>query len=347
VTGAGQVAFGFADPGHVLSGVRLEVHLVWPGAGEPFTAVAGGWRLVLPQPPVQRLEYALRLSHADGGEETVTDPANPLRAPGAFGDKSVVLLDGYAPPDWVAVPTRPGGWLELRVPAPALGAPVGLAVWSPPGTSAGTALPLLVAHDGPEYDRLAGLCAYAGAMVATGALPPFRLALLGPGDRDAWYSANPSYAGVLVRAVLPAVRRRVAVSGRPVGMGASLGALAMLHAQWRHPGSFAGLFLQSGSFFDPALDASESRWGRFSTVVRFAEEVRGAASAADPVPVTLVAGTGEENLYNNRRTADALRRLGYRVGWGEFPDGHNFTAWRDSLSPHLTALLAGLWAGAT
>ena len=36
-------------------------------------------------------------------------------------------------------------------------------------------LPLLVAHDGPEYAELAGLTRYAGAMIEAGALAPFRV----------------------------------------------------------------------------------------------------------------------------------------------------------------------------
>ena len=48
-----------------------------------------------------RLEYQLELVHADGGSEWVLDPGNPLIAPGAFGDKSVLLLEGYEPPAWL------------------------------------------------------------------------------------------------------------------------------------------------------------------------------------------------------------------------------------------------------
>ena len=44
--------------------------------------------------------------HADGGSERVCDPGNPLRAPGAFGEKSVLLLDGYEPPPWLGEPQR-------------------------------------------------------------------------------------------------------------------------------------------------------------------------------------------------------------------------------------------------
>jgi enterochelin esterase-like enzyme len=45
---------------------------------------------------------------------------------------------------------------------------------------------------------------------------------------------------------------------RVVGAGVSLGALAMLHAHYRFPELFAGLFLQSGSFFVPRFDAQEA-----------------------------------------------------------------------------------------
>jgi enterochelin esterase-like enzyme len=59
--------------------------------------------------------------------------------------------------------------------------------------------------------------------------------------------------------------------------------------------------------------------------------------------VDLVCGTVEENLANNRRMAAALDASGHGVTFAEFRDAHNFTAWRDALDPHLTALLADLW----
>ena len=115
-------------------------------------------------------------------------------------------------------------------------------------------------------------------MIAAGALPPHRVALLAPGDRDEWYSASARYARALADDVLPALRAAVAVRGTPVGMGASLGALAMLHAQRRAPRRSAALFLQSGSFFMPRFDAHESRFPRFRRIVRVrARELRATA----------------------------------------------------------------------
>ena len=55
----------------------------------------------IPRPPVARLEYLLDIVSATGERQLVCDPANPLRAPGVFGDKSVVELPGYTVPRWL------------------------------------------------------------------------------------------------------------------------------------------------------------------------------------------------------------------------------------------------------
>ena len=107
-----------------------------------------------------------------------------------------------------------------------LGRDLAIGVWSPCEGE----LPLLVAHDGPEYDELAALTRYAGAMIEAGQVPPFRVALLPPGDRDEWYSASAAYGRALCNRILPRLREHVPVTGLPVGMGASLGGLAMLQA---------------------------------------------------------------------------------------------------------------------
>jgi enterochelin esterase family protein len=231
----------------------------------------------------------------------------------------------------------------LLVPSCYLRAEIEVRVWTPADADPADELPLLVAHDGPEYAALAGLTTYAAALTASGRLPRHRVALLGPGQRDEWYSANLSYAKALALAVLPAIRRRFAVAGPVVGMGASLGALAALHAQRRHPGLFGGLFLQSGSFFARRLDPQERAFGRYARITRFVGETRRGTLAAESVPATLTCGAIEENLANNRAMAEVLRGQGYRVGLAELPDVHNYVAWRDAFDPHLTGLLAEVW----
>ena len=93
--------------------MRLAQQVRIPNDRLGFTRRGGIWQLTLPRPPVQRMEYRLELWHPDGGVEEVCDPANPLRAPGAFGDKSVLEFAGYRPPAWLDAPVLPGaetGW---------------------------------------------------------------------------------------------------------------------------------------------------------------------------------------------------------------------------------------------
>jgi enterochelin esterase family protein len=142
---------------------------------------------------------------------------------------------------------------------------------------------------------------------------------------------------VLCTAVLPALRSAVAVGGSVVGMGASLGGLAMLHGEHRHPGSFGALFLQSASFFTPRLDPREAGFPRFARIVRFVRAALRAGPAR--VPVAMTCGRAEENVYNNRLMARALA-----VELDEVPDLHNYTAWRDAFDPYLTRLLRRCWA---
>jgi enterochelin esterase family protein len=108
----------------------------------------------------------------------------------------------------------------------------------------------------------------------------------------------------------------------------------------------AGLFLASGSFFQPRLDEQESGYPAFWRVARTVAEVLDAPQPPSRPPVQLVCGSAEENLANNRSFARALRRLGYPGGLTEFRDGHTWVGWRDTLDPHLTRLLADVWAGA-
>lgn len=324
------------DPEQRLAGVRLRSDL--PLADPEFVRDNGGWLLELPPTGLARLEYQLELSDHDGDTVVVCDPGNPQRAPGAFGEKSVLTAPGYRAPDWLDATVPPAVVDELGIRV--LGRDLAIRVWSP----AGGPLPLLVAHDGPEYDELAALTRYAGAMIASDALPPFRVALLPPGDRNEWYSASALYGRALCGRILPAIADHVEVAGRPVGMGASLGALAMLQAQRTWPDTFAGLFLQSGSFFIPRFDRQESGFPRYRRIITFVRGVLRAGLHSGPVPASMTCGVEEENIHNNRLMAAALGAQGYRVTLAEVPDLHNYTGWRDALHPHLTRLLAGVWA---
>ncbi len=107
-------------------------------------------------------------------------------------------------------------------------------LWSAADTDPAEPLPLLLVHDGPEYAEYCSLLRLLDHLVAFGEVPPFRAALLPPpGNRNETYSASARYARTLVGEWLPALRP---YTGRPLGLGASLGALAWLHAHWAYPG---------------------------------------------------------------------------------------------------------------
>jgi enterochelin esterase family protein len=113
----------------------------------------------------------------------------------------------------------------------------------------------------------------------------------------------------------------------------------MLHAHRQHPGTFAALLLQSGSFFTPDLDPQESGFSRFAEVTGFVAEIAATDDDPAPVPAVVTCGTVEENLANNEAMAAQLRRLGYSVTFVRDHDAHNYVAWRDALHPHLANLI--------
>ena len=186
------------------------------------------------------------------------DPANPARVDGAFGAKSVLELPGYDATGSLRPPGPAGKRRELTIAPRSVQGEIPVTLWSPDGLGDRTPAPLLVVHDGPEYDELAGL---AGVP-----LVPGRHRGPASGARRAARPRSPRRAvlggrGVHPRAVPggpPRLRTEVETTAA-VGVGASLGALAMLYAQRQNAGCLDALFLQSGSFFHPRHDAHERR----------------------------------------------------------------------------------------
>jgi enterochelin esterase-like enzyme len=341
---ARAATFELIDRPGRLAGVRLvqEIGLTAP---LDFSRTHGVWRLDVELPDVHRMEYLFELRDGHGARTTIPDPANPRRAPGAFGEKSVLELDDYRAPDWLARTPVEATESPLQIDAPLLDGVIDASVWAPTDLAPEQPAPLLVVHDGPEYARLGGFTHYLGAAIADGDLPPLRAALLDPGDRNEWYAANPRYARSFDEAVLPALDEGAPATVR-IGVGASLGGLAMLHVHRTARRRLDGLFLQSASLLTPELDAQEANFSGYSAVTEFVASVQGATSDPHPVPAVLTCGGVEENLANNEHMTKTLRRLGYPSQLITVPDAHNFTAWRDALHPHLTALIAEVAARA-
>jgi len=326
------VEFVLPDPQHRHGKVQLAQEVRRPRVGPPLEWRDGAWRCRFERPAVDRLEYLFEI---DGG--LTVDPTNPLRAPGPFGAKSVLEWPEYRPPAWLDSVADQGRtrWVELR--SRRLVARVPVLLYETPEPPAEDA-PLLVAHDGPEYAGYSALTRYLDVMSWEERIPPLRAALLQPVDRNETYSASALYAAALVRELLLQIAK-LSPHGKRIGIGASLGALAMLHTHRRYPRTFDGLFLQSGSFFRQRWDKMESGFPRYARITRFVGTVVRAPRAERPIPIALTCGAAEENVRNNRAVAAALDAQGYEAWLGEIRDAHNWTCWRDSFDPHLPALI--------
>jgi len=340
--GEDAVEFELADP--KLRGVAL-LHELRGSRRAEFRREGRAWRLVFPRPEVDRFEYLLELTYRTGRRAVGPDPSNPLRAAGPFGEKTVIEFPGYEPPEWVddgdaaqgALRPLPLESVRLRTTVPGL-------LWSAADTDPQRPLPLLVVHDGPEYADYSSLVRLLDHLVDFGEVPELRAALLPPpGNRNESYSASARYANALAADLVPAVLAQAPTDRSPALVGASLGALAALHAHFRNPGLFGGLFMQSGSFFRRRFDSHERGFGRFARITRFVGEVHGRRGFAPRLPTTVTCGVAEENLENNRALVEALERRGWEVRAVRQRDAHNWTAWRDSLHPHLAELLLRAW----
>jgi enterochelin esterase family protein len=200
--------------------------------------------------------------------------------------------------------------------------------------------PLLVVLDGPEYALRTSLLRLLDRLVREEGVAPHRVALVLPDDRLETYSASAYFARALASRLDELTGRG---RGRRVGLGSSLGALALLHAHRLEPRSFSGLFLQSGSFFRRRTDPQESGFGRFSRVDRFVGTVLNAKGRARAVPATITCGLDEENYVNNAAVARALAAQGYAVDFHAARGGHDWPTWRRALDAHLGALLRRVW----
>ena len=342
VVSADHVRFAVPDEHRRFSGLRLEIDRILTGSRE-FTWADGVWSLQIPRPDCWRLEY--QLTTGTGTHSTwMCDPANPLRVPNPFGDKSELRFPRYRLPNWLLTPPD-GPLLTIHTPKRELSQAVPVRLWSPPGLPAETGAPLLVAHDGSDMADRGSLLRWAAALSR---VLPIRVGLLDPpvGLRDEWYAANPDYADHVAEVVIPALTGRVR-TGAVIGLGASLGAVAMLTIERRHPGALGALALQSGSFFTHALDGQESSFPYFERICTAVAAIaagpdRAPTGGPRPVPVLITCGGIEENLANNRAMAAALHRQGHPVTLREVPDAHTMIGWRDAWFPALDGLIGSL-----
>ncbi len=296
----------------------------------PFERLHGTdlWWLTLDLPHHARIEYRLRIVKGDGHRQ-ILDPLNPLRADNPFGVNSIVAGPGYQRPEWSLPNTQvtPGTITKIELQNTVFGhtRTVGLYRPSAGGTAVG---PLVVFHDGSDYVEFAALTTVLDNLIAAGDIPALAAALIDPGDRNVEYTGHDLHADHLVRDVLPAVEELIEPTRRVV-MGASLGAVASLHAAWSHPGVFDAAVLQSGSFAT-GLGGRFRRGSIFKPVVEFLGRFHGESR---PLPPSIYVSCGrfEGMLTENSALVDQLRSRHVDVQFDVTPDGHDWGAWRNRM----------------
>jgi enterochelin esterase family protein len=175
----------------------------------------------------------------------------------------------------------------------------------------------LVVVDGPEYRS-------RRALVRRDAI------LVHSDRREEELSCNPRWAARTAARLEP--------DAPLLGVGTSLGALALLHLHWSRPGLFGGLLLQSGSFFHRDTERSEREFRRFDRVHRFVDRVLHGRGRPAKIPLTMTCGLAEQNLRNNVAVAQALAARGWDVRLALRPGGHDWDAWGPAVREELPGL---------
>lgn len=314
----------------------------------PFRRLAGSelWVLQLDLPRGSRMEYKLGVVRYGRGT-MIRDPLNAHSARDPFGANSVVYGEGYSPPDWVLPDpdARCGAIEQSTVQSQVFGAERKIAVYLPARFRMTRRYPLLVVHDGFDFLQFASLQTVLDNLIHRLAIPPMVVAMTQSSDRMREYAADDRHAEFLVAELVPQLQARYPLVRQPAARGlcgASFGAVASLHAAWRHPGFFGRLLLQSGSFVFTEI-GEHDRGPVFDPVVRFLNAFR-KAPGKPAEQVFLSCGVYESLIYYNRSMVPLLQDTGMAVRFREANDGHNWENWRDRLREGLSFLFPGpLW----
>ncbi len=301
------------------------------------------WYHTIELPEGSRVEYKYQVTV---GQETrlIHDPLNDRLARDPFGANSVCHAAGYEVPDWIHDdPSVRKGTVEERVfRSRTLGGPRRVKLYKPARYRETRRYPLLVVHDGSDYDRFANLTTVLDNLTHRRDIPGLVVAMTDPPNRMEQYRDSEEHARYIAEELVPSLENELPLVGEPSGrglMGASLGAVASLSTAIRYPEMFGRLLLQSGSFAFSDI-GSHDRGPVFDPIADMVNRYR-----ADPFPVTervfVSCGVHESLIYENRSLVPVLERTGMDVRYVEARDGHNWENWRDRLREGLAFLFPG------
>lgn len=308
-----------------------------------FQRLAGSdlWVLRVSVQDGGRFEYKLKVAFP-GGEEWVLDPMNPHRAGDPFGENSVAMTFGYAPPEWSRNRGAPDGLIEeLKIESAVFGRTRTERIYLPDGYDTNETYPLVVIHDGGDYDEYADLTVSLDNLIDAGDIPPLIAVLIEADDRMSEYPKGRRHARYVAGELLPAVIESYSVSKKAeerILLGASLGAVASLATAFRFRGIFGGLILKSGSFVLDPSKLSKRPHVVFHRAARLVDVVR-RAPALTGTRAFISTGELEGLADDNEALADLLRNSGVDVMFKSSWDGHHWHNWRDQLRDALIWVL--------
>ncbi|MEL6527967.1 MAG: alpha/beta hydrolase-fold protein, partial [Chloroflexota bacterium] len=195
---------------------------------------------------------------------------------------------------------------------------------------------LLVVLDGAEYKQWGAICTIVDNLIADEKIRPISLAMIAnAGDfRVHEYNQSETLPMLIDRQVLPLANKHLhlldldAYEGGYGILGASFGGLAALYTALRMPHVFGTVISQAGAFwsFNDKQDA----------LIHVLLDSLPKQNLNIWMDVGIYDFLFEENQDMRRR----LGERGYDVSYAEHFDGHNYTAWRDTLPTALETMFS-------
>jgi enterochelin esterase family protein len=229
-----------------------------------------------------------------------------------------------------------------------------VSIYTPPGyRRRGAAYGLLLMFDRRSYMSDVPTPTILDNMLADQAIPPMVAVLIDSrvtndpdGDaRSRELPPNEKYQRFLRDELLPLIRKNYNVSADPrrnVVAGSSYGALASTYTALSNPDVFGNVVSQSGSYWwhPECCDPRQEK-------MVFLSENAGwmikelATRPRQPIGFYIDVGSWEtaDMLMPNRILRSVLDGKGYEVAYREFAGGHDYVAWRGTLSDGLIALI--------
>jgi enterochelin esterase-like enzyme len=311
-----RVTFEYLDD--AARSLTLQGAIAKLAASPEFERHGDAWRLELDVPRDVRSVYWFARDGDTDWTKWLLDPANPnvyvypagLEFTGEEEVRGSMFEGPDAPPyEWSLERDVPRG--EVRVEEVH-----GRRVWvyTPPRPAEA----LLLLYDGHAYTTLAPAPVVLDNLIASGRVPPLAAVLpdsLDTASRLRDLGANEEFLAFCIDELLPLAGLRPPPE-LTVAAGSSMGGLAAAHAALRRPDVFGNALVQSGAWFAPLFE-------RPHVPVRWYLDVGILDDLADWV----------------RGVRGVLCEQGYDVVYREFPGGHDFFWWRETLAWGLLALL--------